>query len=71
MTIVLFDEIGQLDIVPAGRAGAEPLRVADDQVVCVAMGVKLGECLGLEVRPGVVSTITLTPVSALYSLTSS
>ena len=35
----------------AGRAGAEPLRVADDKVVGIAMGVELGERLGLEIGP--------------------
>ena len=49
--IVLVEEVGQVDIVAAGRAGAEPLRVADDHVVGVALGVELGEGLGLEVRP--------------------
>ena len=34
-----------------GRAGAEPLRVADNHVVGVAVRVELREGLGLEVRP--------------------
>ena len=47
----MLEEVGQVDIVTAGRAGAEPLRVADDHVIGVALGVELGEGLGLEIRP--------------------
>ena len=50
--VVLVEEVGEVDIVTAGRAGAEPLRVADDHVVGIALGVEFGEGLGLETRPG-------------------
>ena len=49
--LVLLEEVGQVDVVAPGRAGAEPLRVADDHVVGIALGVELGERLGLEIRP--------------------
>ena len=36
--LVLGEEVGQVDIMAAGGAGAEPLAVADDHVVGVALG---------------------------------
>jgi hypothetical protein len=49
---VLLEEVGEVDIVAAGRAGAEPLAVADDEIIGIALGVEFGECLGLEIGPG-------------------
>jgi len=49
---MLLEEVREVDIVATGRAGAQPLRVANDQIIGVAMGVELGEGLRLEVGPG-------------------
>ena len=49
--VVLFDELGEVDIVTAGRAGTQPLAVADDEVVGRTLSVELGERLGLEIGP--------------------
>ena len=50
--LVLLEELRQLHVVPAGGAGAEPLRVADHHVVGRALGRELLERLVLEVGPG-------------------
>jgi len=49
--LVLLEEVGQIDVVTRGRAGAEPLGVADHHVIGVALGGEFAECLGLEIRP--------------------
>ena len=48
---IVGDELGQVDIVAAFGGRAQPLAVADDHVVGVALGVELGEGLGLEIAP--------------------
>ena len=48
---MLGEEVGQVNIVTTGRAGAKPLRIADNHVECIALGVEFGKSLGLEIRP--------------------
>jgi hypothetical protein len=49
--LVLVEEIGEVDVVALGRTGTEPLRVADNHVVGIAVRVEFREGFGLEVRP--------------------
>jgi hypothetical protein len=48
---MLLEEVRQVDIVACGRACTQPLRVADNQIVSVALGGELAERLGLEIGP--------------------
>ena len=47
----------------AGRAGAQPLAVADDHVVGAPLALNSVKALVWKSDHGVVSTVTLTPVS--------
>src|SRR5262249_47022873 len=49
--IILFKEIGQLDVMASGRTRAQPLRVADHHVVGITVGGPLTEGLGLKIGP--------------------
>src|SRR5882724_4225609 len=48
---VLLEEIGELHVVTPGRTRAQPLRIADHQIVGIALCGEFAERLGLEIRP--------------------